>query len=111
VSVASHDFSQPLICLHSSSSCRAPFGPFDVTTSAVTELLDRRFSTSLCYAISVFATEQSACLCRVLDVLSFIFNLQLTIKLRDFFRLPQRCNWGLLPVFDVLSLGNGFRTF
>ena len=96
VSVASHDFLQPLICLHPSSSCRAPFCPFDVIRSTVAELLDIRFSASLCYAISVFATEQSACLCRVRDVLSFTFKLQLTIKLRDFFRLPQRCNWGLL---------------
>jgi hypothetical protein len=45
------------------------------------------------------------------DVLSFPFILQLTIKLRDFFRLPQRCNRGLLPVCDAPSLGNGFRTF
>jgi hypothetical protein len=90
VSVASHEFSQPVICLHPSSSCRAPFRPFDVTRSAVAELRDMRFSASLCYAISVFATEQSACLCRVLDVHSFPFNLLTTCdKLRDFFFLSS----------------------
>ena len=57
------------------ASIRLPFGPFDVTKSAVAELLDIRFSASLCYAISFFATEQSACLCRVLDVHSFPFKL------------------------------------
>jgi hypothetical protein len=111
VCLSPHDFSQPVICLHLSSSCRAPFGPFDVTKCAVADFFDIRFSASPCYSMSVFATEQSVCLCRVLDVLSFPFKLQLTIKLRDFFRLPQRCNWGLFPVCDAPSLGNGFRTF
>jgi len=57
---------------HPSSSYCAPFGPCDVTKSAVAELLDIRVSVSLCYAISVLASEQSACcLCRVLGVHSF----------------------------------------
>jgi hypothetical protein len=78
VSVASHDFSQPLIYLHPSSSCRAPLSPFDVTKSAVAELLDAHFLRPSVTPYLSFATEQSTCLCRALFFNDSLFSLYFT---------------------------------